>query len=250
MEKPGIGISSCLLGEKVRYDGGHKLSYYLKSTLGQIVRWIPVCPEVGCGLPVPREAMKLVEDPSYPRLVSEDRSVDHTEKMCGWIVKELQKLEKEDLSGFIFKSRSPSSGLLNVRVYSTGGRSYRMGMGLFALAFTKRFQAIPVEDDERLHAPGIMENFIERIFVFKKWKHILNRGKDRDNLLSFHEEHERLIASHSQKHLRKLEGLVIGSRQGPWERLYERYFILLMDALRLRTEKQGWVKIFNGGLND
>jgi len=112
-----IGISSCLLGEKVRYDGGHKLDHFLKDTLGAHVEWVPVCPEVETGFPVPREAMRLVGDSSSPRLLTVQSGIDHTDRMRTWAERKLGEIEKLDLCGFIFKSRSPSSGMRGVKVY-------------------------------------------------------------------------------------------------------------------------------------
>jgi len=169
-QKIRLGISSCLLGEKVRYDGGHKLDHFLTDTLGKYVDWIPVCPEVESGLPVPREAMRLAGDPSSPRLVTVKTGIDHTERILHWTEKKLRELEKQDLCGFVFKSRSPSSGMRGVKVYGQSGVPSRSGTGVFAGAFMSRFPLMPVEDEGRLHDPGLRENFIERIFVFKRWK--------------------------------------------------------------------------------
>ncbi len=160
-----LGISACLLGEKVRYDGGHKLDRSLKEAFDRYVEWVPVCPEVECGLSVPREPMRLVGDPATPRLVTEVSGVDHTERMHRWTQKKLSSLEKMGLCGFVFKSRSPSSGLRRVKVYSGLGEAPRLGRGLFAAAFVERFPHLPVEDEERLADPKVRENFIERLFV-------------------------------------------------------------------------------------
>ena len=166
--KVRIGISSCLLGENVRYDGGHKLDHYLVETLGKYIEWVPICPEVEYGLSVPREAMRLVGDPESPRLVTLSTGIDHTDGMHAWANKKLKDLEKSDLCGFIFKSRSPSSGYKGVKVHSSSGMPARMGTGIFAAAFIKHFPLVPVEDDERLHDPQLRENFIEQIFVFQR----------------------------------------------------------------------------------
>ena len=136
-QKIKLGISSCLLGEKVRYDGGHKLDYYLKDTLGQFVEWTPVCPEVECGLSVPREAMRLTGTPDALRLVTRRTGIDYTEKMQQWAQGRLGELEKEDLCGFIFKSRSPSSGMRGVKVYNPSGIPSTSGVGIFARASSK-----------------------------------------------------------------------------------------------------------------
>jgi uncharacterized protein YbbK (DUF523 family) len=170
MEKIRLGISSCLLGEKVRYDGGHKLDHYLKETIGQYVQWFPVCPEVEYGLPVPREAMRLVGDAGAVRLVTTNTGTDHTEGMKKWAGRRLTELEREDLCGFIFKSGSPSSGMRGVKVYNLSGVPVHRGVGIFAGAFMERFPLIPVEDEERLEDPALRENLLERVFVYRRWK--------------------------------------------------------------------------------
>lgn len=172
-DKIKIGISSCLLGETVRYDGSHKLDHYLTNTLGKYVEWVPVCPEVEYGLPVPREAMRLTGNPDSPRLVTQTTGIDHTKGMKEWAKKKLINLAKEDLYGFIFKSKSPSSGLFRVKIHGPSGMPDMRGPGIFAAAFVQSFPLIPVEENERLHDPRLRENFIERIFVFKRWKDFL-----------------------------------------------------------------------------
>lgn len=172
-----LGISSCLLGEKVRYDGGHKLDRFLMDALGSFVEWVAVCPEVECGLPVPREAMRLTGDPASPRLVAVGTEVDHTDAMRAWAEKRLKGLEKEDLCGFVFKSRSPSSGLSGVEVYGPSGSSVGAGTGIFARAFIEKFPLVPVEEEDRLHDPVLLEKFIRRVFVFGRRIQSLLRAK-------------------------------------------------------------------------
>ena len=161
MEKIKLGVSSCLLGENVRYDGGHKLDHFLTDTLGAYVDWVLVCPEVEIGLPVPRDAMHLVGDVEAPRLVTIRTGVDHTSRMRQWAKKKVTTLAAEDLCGFVFKSRSPSSGMRGVKIYSPEGIPISTGAGIFAKAFQERFPLLPVEDEGRLHDPGLRENFIE-----------------------------------------------------------------------------------------
>ena len=158
-------VSAPVCSEGVRYDGGHKLDRYLRETLGAFVEWVPVCPEVECGLPIPREAMRLVGT-RRPRLVTTRTGVDHTAGMRAWAARRLDALEREELCGFIFKSRSPSSGMRQIKVYA--GRATcpsSTGVGIFARAFMERFPLLPVEEDGRLNDPALRENFIERIFV-------------------------------------------------------------------------------------
>ena len=145
-----IGVSTCLLGEKVRYDGGHKHSRYITQTLGLFFEFVPVCPETECGLGIPREAMRLEGDVDHPRLVTHKTRTDHTARMLSWAAGRLDALEKENLCGFIFKKDSPSSGLHRVKVYNDNGQAVKSGRGLFAAAFTARFPRIPVEEEGRL----------------------------------------------------------------------------------------------------
>ncbi len=233
VQKIKLGISSCLLGEKVRYDGGHKLDRYLKDTLGQFVVWTPVCPEVECGLSVPREAMRLTGTPDAPRLVTTRTGIDHTDQMQQWAKHRLKELEKDDLCGFIFKSRSPSSGMRGVKVYKPSGIPTTSGVGIFARAYMEHFPLIPVEDDGRLNDPNIRENFIERIFVFKRWKELLSKaGRIRD-LVDFHSDHKLLLLSHSPQHNSALGRLVANSKKYRLERLQGDYLKILMDGLKL-----------------
>lgn len=162
-----IGISACLMGEKVRYDGSHKHDRYVADILGRFFRIIPVCPEVGCGLSVPREAMGLELDGGSLRLVTITTRIDHTDRMLAWCEHEVSELELENISGFVFKKNSPSSGLNDVPVYRMGMPDM-VGRGLFANAVTERFPNLPVEEAEQLHDQALMENFIKRVFAYRR----------------------------------------------------------------------------------
>jgi uncharacterized protein YbgA (DUF1722 family)/uncharacterized protein YbbK (DUF523 family) len=232
-EKIRLGISSCLLGEKVRYDGGHKLDHFLKETLGNYVEWVAVCPEVEYGLPVPRDAMRLEGDPTSPRLVTIRTKTDHTEGMLKWAVKKVRELDGMDLCGFVFKSRSPSSGMHGVKVYGPSGVPVRSGVGIFARTFMDQFPLLPVEDEGRLQDPSLRENFIERIFVFHRWRQLTLRRMSRGKLVSFHSDHKLLILSHSTKHYTILGRLVGDAKKYTLEELYRIYIETLMEGLRL-----------------
>lgn len=233
MNKIKVGISSCLLGEKVRYDGGHKLDRYITETLGQYFEWVPVCPEVEYGLPVPREAMRLVGIPDSPRLITVRTGTDHTEGMLKWTERKLRELEGEELCGFIFKSKSPSSGMGGVRVYGPSGMPSQRGTGIFGGSFMHHFPFIPVIDDGRLHDPELRENFIERVFVYKRWREFMKRGGSINDLVTFHTEHKLLILSHSPKHFSILGRLVASGNKYRSEELNSKYIGLLMEGLRL-----------------
>lgn len=234
-QKIKIGISSCLLGNKVRYDGGHTHDRFITDTLGPYFEFVPVCPEVECGLPVPREAMRLEGDPNAPRLMTIKTRIDHTAKMNQWAKTRVRKLEKELLCGFIFKKNSPSSGMQRVKVYSAKGMPRRIGSGLFAKVFMDRFPRIPVEDEGRLHDPRLRENFIERIFALKRWRSLLTHRKSLGRLVTFHTREKLLIMSHSPKHYRLMGQMVAQGKQKPLAALYDQYEQAFIEALTLKT---------------
>jgi uncharacterized protein YbgA (DUF1722 family)/uncharacterized protein YbbK (DUF523 family) len=230
-----LGISACLLGEPVRYDGGHKRDRFITDTLGPYVEFVPVCPETECGLGVPRESMRLEGDPAAPRLITSRTRVDHTDRMVAWAQKRLKELEKEDLCGFIFKSDSPSSGMERVRVYGDKGMPLRKGIGIFARVFMERFPLVPVEDEGRLHDPKLRENFVESIFALERWRNLLKEPPTRGNLVAFHTEHKLLLLSHSPKHSQLMGKLVAEAKQVPPAELYRQYETLFVAALGVKT---------------
>lgn len=230
-----VGVSSCLLGHNVRYDGGHKLDRYIRDTLGQYMSFLPVCPEVECGLGVPREAMRLVGEPDSPRLVTVRTGRDLTHQMLGWAQTRLDQLEQEGLCGFIFKSGSPSSGMERVKVYGPGGMPSQRGVGLFARAFMERFPLVPVEDDGRLHDPKLRENFIERLFVMQRWRKLRESNQSASGLVQFHTQHKLLIMSHSPKHSAQMGKLVAEVGKAHLSPVLENYEKLLMESLKLKA---------------
>jgi uncharacterized protein YbgA (DUF1722 family)/uncharacterized protein YbbK (DUF523 family) len=234
-EKIKLGISACLLGENVRYDGGHKLDKFIKETLGQYVEYVAVCPEVECGLGIPRESMHLEGETDAPRLVTTRTKVDLTRRMVNWAQKRVRELEKEDLCGFIFKSDSPSSGMERVKIYNENKMPVKKGVGIFAGIFMDYFPVLPVEDEGRLHGPDLRENFIERIFAFRRWRESLKNTKGRESLLHFHTTHKLLILSHSTKHYQIMGKLVADQKKIPLTELRGKYEILLLEALSLRA---------------
>lgn len=158
-----IGISQCLLGDAVRYDGGHKRDALLADTLSRQIEWVPVCPEVEAGLGVPREPMRLEGTAASPRLVATTSGVDRTAAMHRFSVRRLRELERLDLSGFVLKARSPSCGIGKVPLVNAQGIETREGVGLFAQALIAHFPLLPVEDEDRLHDPQILTDFLKRV---------------------------------------------------------------------------------------
>jgi uncharacterized protein YbgA (DUF1722 family)/uncharacterized protein YbbK (DUF523 family) len=233
--RPRVGISTCLLGESVRYNGGHARDRFLTDTFGRFVEWVPVCPEVECGLPVPREAMRLVGDPASPRLVTIDTKIDHTRRMRTWARRRVRELESEDLEGFIFKSRSPSSGMERVKVYDENGMPQKVGVGLWARAFMDHFPLLPVEDEGRLHDPALRENFIERIFCLKRYRDAIGPRRSRGALVAFHAAHKLQLMAHSPSVQREMGRLVAHAKETSLRELFEAYEERLMSALAQKS---------------
>jgi uncharacterized protein YbgA (DUF1722 family)/uncharacterized protein YbbK (DUF523 family) len=235
MEKVILGISKCLLGENVRYDGGHKLDRFLTDTLGQYVEYVPVCPEVECGLDVPRDPMRLEGDPDAPRLITLRTKQDMTDRMVKWARKRVEELEKNDLCGFIFKSSSPSSGMERVKVYNEKGVPVKKGIGMFARIFMEHFPLLPVEDEGHIHDLGLRENFIERIFTLKRWREVLTKKESRGNVVDFHTKHKVLILSHSPKHYQWMGKLVAQAKDLPLKEFCWQYQTWLMESMKLKA---------------
>lgn len=222
----------CLLGENVRYDGTHKLDRYLRDVLGKYVEWIGVCPEVECGLPVPREAMRLIGDPTRPVLTTVRTHRDLTEQMELWARRRLDQLAGERLCGFVFKTKSPSSGLSGVKVYTEQGMPSRKGSGVFARMFVERFPFVPVTDEGRLHDPDLRENFIENVFTYSRWLDYIEKDGSKEGLIKFHTKHKLLIMAHDPGQLKELGLMVSGMKDLPPGELNHAYFALLMDILK------------------
>lgn len=209
-EKLKIGVSQCLLGEEVRYDGGHKRNRFITDTLSDYVTFTPVCPEVEVGMPTPREAIRLVGDPSAPKLIGIQSSKDQTEAMRTWSTAKVGWLEEQSLDGYIFKKDSPSCGLFRVRVYDPdSGIPSRDGRGIYSAQVVETFPMLPVEEEGRLNDPPLRENFISRIFTFRRWKQFLAKQRSPGGLVAFHTAHKMSFLSHSPVHYHEL-GRIVG----------------------------------------
>lgn len=231
MEKIRVGISSCLLGEKVRYDGSHKRDPFLTDMLGPYFEYVPVCPEVEAGFGIPREAMRLVGDIDHPRMLTSKTGSDKTDRMQQWAAQRVEELASENLSAFVFKSKSPSSGMERIKVYpaSGNGMPVKKGVGLFARAFMDRFPTLPVEDEGRLHDANLRENFIERVFVMKRWQEL---DGTRAGLVDFHSRHKYLIMAHSPHAYKELGQRVADLKGRDLTEVCAVYLPILMSALK------------------
>jgi uncharacterized protein YbbK (DUF523 family) len=165
-----VGISACLLGQEVRFDGGHKRDSFLADALGPYVEWIPVCPEVEVGMGTPREPLRLVRDGARTRMVTTQTGIDYTDRMNQWARKRLAALAREDLDGYVLKKNSPSCGMLDVNVFDDRDRASQDGQGLFAAVLAEQMPLLPVEDEGRLSDPRVRENFIARLFAYRRLK--------------------------------------------------------------------------------
>jgi uncharacterized protein YbbK (DUF523 family) len=185
-----IGISSCLLGKRVRYDAGHKKDSYITDILGAHFWFVPVCPEIEVGMPVPREAVRLEGTADAPRMVGGKTGEDWTDRMNRYSRQRVRKSDLADLSGFIFKSRSPSCGMERVKLYVQPGTVEKKAVGLFARAFMDQFPHLPVEEEGRLTDPALRENFIVRVFAYHRLQQLLKSRFSRGEMVQFHTEHE------------------------------------------------------------
>ncbi len=230
-----VGISACLLGQEVRYDGGHKRDRYITDTLGKFFEWVPVCPEVEMGLGTPRETLRLMGEPEDPRLVFFKTGGDLTDGMQAWTDSRLEALAEARLSGYILKSDSPSCGMERVRVYRASGIPSKDGVGVFARALLDRFPLLPVEEEGRLHDLPLRENFVERIFCYRRWRDLVTGGLTRGKLVAFHTAHKLLLLAHSPKHYTELGRLVADAKGLSPRGLETRYGELFMAGLTVKA---------------
>ena len=230
-----LGISRCLLGDEVRYDGGHRRDDYLTDLLGRYVEWVPVCPEVEAGLGTPRDVMRLMGDPLHPRLVTIESGIDHTKALNKMSVRRIRELKQLDLSGYVFKKNSPSCGIEQVRIYNERGKQSGNGIGLFARSFMEQFPLTPVEDEGRLCDPTLRENFIERIFAYRRWQDFTQGRVTKQALVQFHTIHKYLLMAHSPQQYQALGRLVAQAHRQSPKTLASFYGPLFMKALAVKT---------------
>ncbi len=231
--RPRLGVSTCLLGENVRYDGTEKSDPLLLKAFGDDVEWAPICPEVECGMTVPRDPMHLAGDPDSPRLVATATGEDQTGRMQRWIRSRLDELAHEDLWGFVLKSNSPSCGRSAVPVLDSTGAPAGETAGLFAAAVAGRFPLLPVADERSLHDDSMWDNFIERLFCLKRYRDSMLSRTSPGALAAFHGVHELQLMAHDPGALREMGELVARSRELPADELSARYEELLRTTMEL-----------------
>lgn len=232
-----IGISSCLLGQPVRYDGGHKRNAYITQTLGPHFELVPLCPELAIGLGVPRPPIRLVAADGTTRARGvDDPTVDVTEPLAAY-GREIAAGNGR-LSGYILKKNSPSCGMERVKVYGSGAAPVRSGTGIYAAALMAALPLMPVEEEGRLMDPALRENFVERVFVYDRWQRLAAGGLSVAALVDFHTDHKFSILAHDESRYRELGRLVAGARQDNLTELAPSYIGLVMQALAQRATRK------------
>jgi uncharacterized protein YbgA (DUF1722 family)/uncharacterized protein YbbK (DUF523 family) len=226
-----VGISSCLLGNEVRFDGGHKHSKMCSEELSRYFDFVAECPEVGIGLGIPRKPIRLIGDVKSPLLVSvHDNSIDHTEKMLEFSHRKAK--EHSDLCGYIFMKNSPSCGLFRVKVYQENGSpAQEPGRGIYANVITQENPLLPVEESGRLTDPPLRENFITRVFAYHNWQQLKLLGLSYHSIIDFHSRYKYSLMAHAPASYVELGRMLADAGKHEVDTIADRYFSLLMSAL-------------------
>ncbi|MEK9630112.1 MAG: DUF523 and DUF1722 domain-containing protein [Nitrospinota bacterium] len=231
-----IGVSSCLVGEKVRWNGDHKQNHYVREILADYFEYVSVCPEMEVGMGVPRETVALYGDLEKQQMISRKSQTDWTRPMQKYTKGKMTSLSRDGLCGFIFKSKSPSCGLGRVPIYTEfGSDKVRHGAGMFAGAFQGKFPLVPTEDEGRLNDSKIRENFIVKVFSYYRLQNLYRKSFSVGALVKFHTQHKFLLLAHSRKHYDQLGQLVAKSKSISKEKLRERYGKTFMEALSVKS---------------
>ena len=232
-----VGVSSCLLGEEVRYDGGHKRDRYVTGVLGRYFEYVAFCPEALAGLGIPRPPIRLAGDPAAPRAVRVgDDSIDVTDALQATACRVVPEVER--LRGYVFKRASPSCGMERVKVYQAPGKSPRMGRGIFARAVMEAYPLLPCEEEGRLNDPALRESFVERVFALDRWRRTMVDGFTPARLVAFHTRHKLLLLSHSEVHYRAAGRLVADAGRRARTALAEEYLATFMEGMRRQATRR------------
>jgi uncharacterized protein YbgA (DUF1722 family)/uncharacterized protein YbbK (DUF523 family) len=242
-----VGVSTCLLGEKVRWDAGHKHDRYLTDILGRYFEFVPACPEADIGMGIPREPVHLRGDPSAPRMLGNRTGEDWTDRMNSYSRRKVEELSRMGLSGYVLKRASPSCGMERVPVKGEpgpgGDMPRRLGAGLFAAELMRRLPLLPVEEEGRLNDPGLRENFIVRVFAYHRVQQLFAGGASRGDIVAFHTRQKLLLMAHSPRHYRELGRLVADVAGRDADDLRLQYVTGFMEALQLRATTRKHVNV-------
>ncbi|MCB9915056.1 MAG: DUF523 and DUF1722 domain-containing protein [Planctomycetes bacterium] len=243
-----LGVSQCLLGDEVRYDGGHARDRYVTDVLGRWFELVPVCPEVEAGLGTPRATLRLVDEGAGTRLVQPATGADLTDVLAEWSARRIEALRALDLDGFVLKRGSPSCGLERIKVYRAGMPAGRNESGVFARALRERWPALPVEEEGRLNDAGLRERFVERAFCRNRWRTLVARGLSRRALIEFHGAHKLLLLAHDEAGYRRLGRLVGSAGQLPDEELFGAYEAEFQAAMSKNATRKRHVNVMQHAL--
>lgn len=236
-EKITIGVSACLLGREVRFDGGHKRSRFITDSLARHFELTAFCPEVAIGMGTPRQPIRLTGDVENPQAVGvKTPELDVTQPLRDYGKKTAGDIH--DLCGFIFKKDSPSCGMERVKVYNEKGMPERTGTGLFANEIIKAHPLLPVEEEGRLNDAHLRDNFITRVYVYARWKALLKAGLSKSALLEFHTGHKYLVMSHSPVRYRELGQMLSDLSRASLADIADGYFACLMQALSVPATRK------------
>lgn len=235
-----IGISACLIGEQVRFDGGHKRDGYITGTLGLYFDFVPLCPEMGAGLGVPRQTLHLVRKEGTLRAVNtKDASIDHTDALVRYT--DIAVPQLQGIHGYILKKNSPSCGMERVKVYSLENRNVppdRDGIGIFAQGLREQFPLLPIEEEGRLCDPVLRENFIQRVFIYHRWQQLQAAELKPADLVAFHADHKYILMAHDQDMARDLgQKVAQAGAADDFPRLADNYLQSLMTILEKRVSR-------------
>ena len=238
-----IGISACLLGDEVRYDGGHKRNAFLAGELGPFVEWVKVCPEVEIGMGTPREAIRLTAQEGRIRLIAVKSGTDYTGKMDAYAARRVEALARERLCGYVLKKDSPSCGMARVKVHGDKGPPARTGVGRFAAALLERFPDLPIEEEGRLADARLRENFIERIFAYRRLRDLFDSRWTVGNLVTFHTAHKLALLAHSTTAYTQLGRLVARAKSLDRDAVRGDYRRGFMNALAIVATRARHVNV-------
>jgi len=243
-----VGVSSCLLGEAVRYDGGHKRDAFLVEQLGPYVDWVRVCPEVELGLGTPRPTVRLVAADDGLRMIAPGTGTDHTAAMQAFAEQRVSQLQATELDGYVLKKDSPSCGMARVKVWTDKGPRGKDGVGLFAAALLGAWPHLPVEEEGRLNDPVLRENFVERIFCRNRWRTLLRQRRSRGRLVEFWTAHKMLVRAHDERGYQELGRIVGSARKGADRELYASFEPVFFGALAVKTTRRKHTNVLQHAL--
>ena len=241
--RPLLGVSACLLGKPVRFDGGHKKNDFILSSLSNYIDFKSVCPEMEAGFGMPRPTMQLRQQGKETRLVfSKNPENDVTDQLVNYSALKVNQLEH--LDGFIFKKDSPSCGAFRVPVviHKEGFRN-REGVGLFAKSFIDRHPLIPVEEEGRLNDVALRENFFERVYAYRRWKKIIKSENNVQAFIEFHSRHKLLLMARGSHFYQELGRLVSGTTSKDLVKRREKYISRFMQVMKITTHRGRQVNV-------